>query len=273
MQTILDFFRSPADVVLRIILIVIITLVVLEIVRRVQHRLEKRIKSPGRNQQQIGRQQTLLTTGVYLVRIVVVVVALLMILDALGINITPILASIGVAGLAISLGAQTLIKDYVGGLFILAENQYAVGDYVTLGDVTGTVEEITLRKTLLRDLDGKLVHVPNGEVRVIINNSYDWARAVVDLTIAYEEQVAEAEKVLQAKMESVSQEEFLKESLLEVPQVSGWNAFNDLGVQVRILAKVKADKRIEASSLLRREALQALKEANIPVAVRKFGTS
>lgn len=270
MQTILDFFRSPADALLRIGLIIVIALIVLEIVRRVFNHLEKQIRQTGRSQQQIGRQQTLLRAGVYIVRIVVLVTALLMILDALGINITPILASVGVAGLAISLGAQTLIKDYLGGLFILTENQYAVGDYVTLGDVTGTVEEITLRKTLLRDLDGKLVHVPNGEVRVIINNSYDWARAVVDLTIAYEEQVAEAEKVLQAKMESVSQDKFLKEALLEAPQVSGWNAFTDLGVQVRILAKVKADKRIEASSLLRREALQALKEADIPVAVRKI---
>jgi small-conductance mechanosensitive channel len=106
--------------------------------------------------------------------------ALLMLLSTFGVDITPLLASVGVAGLAVSLGAQTLIKDLIGGVLILVENQYAVGDTIQVGNVSGAVERLTLRATYVRDINGYLHVAPNGEVRIVANMSRDWSRALVE---------------------------------------------------------------------------------------------
>jgi small-conductance mechanosensitive channel len=108
-----------------------------------------------------------------------------MILSDFGVDITPLLASVGIAGLALSLGAQTLIKDFIGGFLMLFENQYVIGDTHKLGELTGQVERITLRSTYVRDVKEFYYIVSNGEVRIVANSNKDWARAVVDLNIAY----------------------------------------------------------------------------------------
>ena len=111
--------------------------------------------------------------------------ALLMLLSTFGVDITPLLASVGVAGLAVSLGTQSLIKDLIGGFLILAENQYAVGDSIQVGNVSGNVERITLRATYVRDINGYLHIVPNGEVRIVANQTKGWSRALVDVGVAW----------------------------------------------------------------------------------------
>ena len=109
----------------------------------------------------------------------------LMLLSTFGVDITPLLASVGVAGLAVSLGTQSLIKDLIGGFLILMENQYAVGDSIQVGNVSGNVERITLRATYVRDINGYLHIVPNGEVHIVANQTKGWSRALVDVGVAW----------------------------------------------------------------------------------------
>ena len=137
-------------------LILVFSLIVLRAVTIFVRRFEKKFLKPDTDPQLAARYKTFLTTGTYVVKIAVFVIAGLMILMVFGVNITPLLASVGVASLAISLGAQTLIKDYIGGILILVEDEFRVGDVVTFGDgvsignVTGTVDQITLRSTYIR---------------------------------------------------------------------------------------------------------------------------
>ena len=112
----------------------------------------------------------------------IVLVAALMVLSNF-VDIVPLLAGAGVAGLAISLGAQTLIKDFIGGILVLVENQYSVGDVIEIGDVSGTVEKLTLRATYVRDVDGRLHVVPNGDVRIVSNVTRDWSRTLQELGV------------------------------------------------------------------------------------------
>ena len=145
------------------------------------------------------RQQvvTLINIVRWSIDIALVTAAVLMLLSTFGIDIGPFLASVGIAGLAVTLGAQTLIKDLIGGLLLIVENQYAVGDVIQVGEVAGTVERITLRTTHVRALNGDLCIIPNGEIRVLANQTRDWSRVSVDLGRAFEEDLDRALRILE----------------------------------------------------------------------------
>jgi small conductance mechanosensitive channel len=203
------------------------------------------------------RQQ--LVTVIHVVRwtlaVILVTSAVLMLMGAFGLNITPVLASVGVAGLAVSLGAQTLIKDLIGGVLIVIENQFSVGDFVTVGDASGEVERITLRMTQLRAATGDLFIVPNGEVRTLANHTKDWSRAVVDVGVAYEEDLDRALAVLQASAEAVAQDPAFEDSLLEPPRVMGPMGLGAASVILRVDAKTEPGKHWEMGRELRRRIL------------------
>jgi small conductance mechanosensitive channel len=137
---------------------------------------------------------------------IIVVVAGIMLLDQLGLNITPVLAGVGIAGLAVGFGAQTLVRDVISGLFILLEQQFDVGDHITVKGVSGIVESVTLRATVVRDLDGTRHVIPNGEIRILSNRSRDWAQVVVDVNIGYQESIDRAVAALQAVGEELSRD-------------------------------------------------------------------
>jgi small-conductance mechanosensitive channel len=181
--------------------------------------------------------------------------AVLMLLGTFGIDITPLLASVGVAGLAISLGAQSLIKDLIGGVLIIIENQYAVGDYITVGSASGEVERITLRMTQVRARNGDLHIVPNGEVRILANRTKGWSRAVVEVGVAYEEDLGRALDVLRASGEAFAQDPAVGSSLLEPPQVMGPMSLGDAAVILRVEVKTEPGKQWEIGRELRRHIL------------------
>ena len=146
------------------------------------------------------RQQQLITLvqiARWVANVLIVVVALLTLLGTWGVDIAPLLAGAGVAGLAVGLGAQTLFQDLIGGFIILIENQYAVGDVIRVGDASGTVERLTLRATRVRDVNGNLHIIPNGEARIVSNLTKDWSRALVDVGVAYEENLDRVLRVLE----------------------------------------------------------------------------
>jgi small-conductance mechanosensitive channel len=213
-----------------------------------------------------ARRQQLLTLAQILrwgVDILVVGSALMMLLGTLGVDITPLLASVGVAGLAVSLGAQTLIKDLIGGLLILVENQYAVGDTIQVGNVSGQVERLTLRATHIRGINGHLHVVPNGEVRIVANQTKEWSRALVDVGVAYEEDPDRALRVLEGAAEAFAQDPAFGPQLLEPPQVMGPISLGDWAFTVRVMVKTQPGKQWVVARELRKRILATCEEEGV----------
>jgi small-conductance mechanosensitive channel len=208
-----------------------------------------------------------LTTIVQVLQWIVIVLlvgsAVLMLLSTFGIDITPLLASAGVAALAVSLGAQTLIKDFIGGLLIILENQYAVGDTISVGNVQGRVEQITLRLTKVRALNGDLHYVPNGEMRVLANMTRDWSRVMLDVGVAYEEDLERALSVLAASAEAFAKVPAYQADLLEVPQVLGAVSFGDSAVNLRVAVKTAPGRQWEIGRALRQFVLAACEREGV----------
>lgn len=159
------------DALIRIAVIILVTLILMRLVHLLAQQIQRRLAVTEADQQHVLRVRTLLQTARSIVNAVIVLLAVFMILYALGINVVPLLAGAGVAGLAVSLGAQTLIKDYIAGTLILLDDLYRVGDSIEVGNVNGRVERVTLRTTYLRSDDDSLLHIiPNGEVRTVTNH-------------------------------------------------------------------------------------------------------
>lgn len=229
---------------------------------RMSARLDRELSDTGR----AARLKTLIALAAQIARGVILGLTVFTVLGTFGVDLAPVIAGLGVVGLAFSLGAQTLIKDFFGGIMILIENQYIVGDTVTIGPVTGTVESLTLRLTTLRDINGRLHTIPNGDVRIVSNASRDWALAAVDLNLALDADLNEALQLLEQAAGRVAADPALAEALLEPPKVQGWNQMLDWAVQVRLSAKTHPARRVEVETALRRRALEALREGGVRLA-------
>jgi small conductance mechanosensitive channel len=226
-------------------------------------RIERQIDHDDSDPARESRLKTLLSAGLATAQAIIIATAALMILGELGVDLTPLLASVGVATLAVSLGAQTLIKDFIGGLLVLFENQYRVGDSVTMGAVTGTVEQITLRATYVREASGRLTVVPNGEVRIVSNASQGWALVTIDLNLSLNADIEQARRVLQAALANAKSEPALSSSLLDQPEVAPWHGLSERAVQIRITAKTPPAKQYDVARMLRQRALDALTRSGL----------
>ncbi|HFC12825.1 MAG TPA: mechanosensitive ion channel family protein [Anaerolineae bacterium] len=198
--------------------------------------------------------------------VVIVIVTLLTVLGELQINVAPLLASVGVAGLALGLGAQTLVRDAIAGLFILMEDQFHVGDVITVAGISGTVEELNLRTTHIRNLNGTLHIIPNGEIRIVSNSSMNWSRARIEILIPHEEDIEQVISLLQNDLAQLATQPDYASDLLEPFSVSGPEELTDWGQRVRILAKVKAGQQWGMQRQLRRYLLEFLATNNISIA-------
>jgi small-conductance mechanosensitive channel len=230
--------------------------------------LSRRGLAATRATRRVGEaQRQQITTVVHVIRwvadVVLVVTALLTLLAIFGVNIAPLLASAGVAGLALSLGLQSLIKDLVSGLLIVLENQFSVGDSIEVGNVSGQVERITLRTTHLRNVDGRLHIVPNGEVRIVTNLTREWSRAIVDFKIDNSQEMDRIVKVLTEASETFAQDPIQSPMLLENPQVVSPLRGADGSVQVRVMVKTVAGKQWEVMRELEKWLLDACRQEGI----------
>jgi len=196
------------------------------------------------------RLQTLSATFRGVAQTVILFIGLMTFLGQLGINITPILASAGVLGIAIGLGAQSLIKDFFAGLLILLEEQFNVGDTVKIGETTGTVEQLTLRVTRVRALDGSLATIPNGSVGAVINYSKGWSRVVLDIDIDYKEDVDRAMRVMLETAKQVREER--PADIIEEPTMLGVDKLGATSVTLRLLAKTATGRQADIGRELRR---------------------
>lgn len=197
---------------------------------------------------------------------VIATAATLMVLQELDIEIGPLLASVGIAGLALGLGAQTLVADVISGLFVLLENQYRVGDSIEVNSIIGTVEQMTLRVTSIRDVEGVLHYVPNGEIRTVANRSRDWSRAIVDVGIAYEVDVGRAMATLEDIVAEMIDDPAVQPLILEEPQVIGIEGLEDWQVRLRVMVRTLPGQHFEVQRYLRRRIRRVFYERGLELA-------
>ncbi|MFW6105653.1 MAG: mechanosensitive ion channel family protein, partial [Chloroflexota bacterium] len=172
-------------------------------------------------------------------RVFIIVITIMIILSEVGVDIVPLLAGFGIAGIAIGFGAQYLIRDLIAGIFIILENQYRVGDVARVADIAGLVEEVTLRKTVLRDLDGIVHHVPNGEIRTASNFTRHFARVNLDVSVAYDTDLDHAIRVINQVGKALAEDENWRKAIKSPPQVLRVNNLGDSGIYIKILGDVK----------------------------------
>jgi moderate conductance mechanosensitive channel len=213
------------------------------------------------------RVTTLSGLGSALIRFVIWVTAGLTIINIAGINTAPFLASAGVLGIALGFGAQKLINDLVSGVFIIVENQYRVGDFVELEGVSGTVEDITIRTTVLRDLNGAVHHVPNGSIIVSTNKSMGYGQINLDIAVDPKTSLAKLEKLVNHVGEEVAADPELADAIIEAPKFMRVSDFTGNSVVIKVMGKTTGGKQLEIKSIFFRKLKVALDKENIKLAV------
>ncbi len=211
------------------------------------------------------RAQTLGNILRHTLLIVLSFTAILMILGELGIQLGPLLATAGIGALAIGFGAQSLVKDMISGFFIILENQYRIGDVIEVGGVSGLVESVSLRKTVLRDLQGRVHFIPNGEIKVVSNLSKEWSRAVVDIGVSYREDVNQVINLLTQIGKELETEEPYKSVILEPAQILGVDRFGESELVIRMIVKTIPLKQWEVERELRRRIKNRFDEKGIQI--------
>jgi small conductance mechanosensitive channel len=192
-------------------------------------------------------------------------IASLMILGELGIQLGPLLATAGIGALAIGFGAQNLVKDVINGFFILFENQYRIGDVIEVVGVSGLVESVSLRKTVLRDLEGKVHTIPNGEIKIVSNLSKEWSRSVLDIGISYRENVDQVINLLAQIGRELETEELYKSAILGPLQILGVENFGESQLIIRIMMKTVPLRQWEVGRELRRRIKNRFDEKGIQI--------
>ncbi len=279
----MDFSKPPlSDIVetlrtagLQILIVVIVAFVVLRVARLSLHGILKalldREATEGTAQELSAievtkRLDTLDRLGGAVIRFFVIVIAGLMILTTVGIDIGPAVAGLGVVGIAVGFGAQSLVRDYLNGCLILIENQFSRGDVVSVAGVTGTVEDFSLRRTTLRDLDGVVHTVPNGEIKVASNRTRTWARINQNVVVLFGTDVDKAIDVVNAVGQGMADDPKWKRRILQPPRVDRVESIDPtVGITLKILGTVRASDQWEASGEFRRKLLTAFAENGIEI--------
>ena len=260
---VLAFLRDP---VLPVTLTVVVALAIVRYTRAVVHRLFETAQAVELRQSDMDdaaaleagkRIATLDALVTWIIRGFVLIVAGMMILSQLGVDIGPALAGLGIAGIAVGFGAQSLVKDYFNGALILLENQFSRGDVVTIANTTGTVEDFSLRRTTLRDLDGVLHTVPNSEIHVASNRTRVWAGINLDVTVAHGTDVDKATDVVNEVGQALKADGRWGEGILETPRVLRVENIGEFGVTLKVVGKVRAGALPATTGELRRRLLAA----------------
>jgi moderate conductance mechanosensitive channel len=274
----------PAKIVFILVLAFVVSRLVRRVIRnfttsvregKVQRRLSSlrtpRALATSEELPSLRRTQRAETLGALLKSIasfVIWLIAALMALGTLGINMGPLIAGAGIVGVAVGFGSQNLVRDFLSGIFMLLEDQYGVGDVIDLGDASGTVEGVGLRTTRVRDVDGVLWHVPNGEIRRVGNKSQGWSRALLDIEVAYSNDLRTAMRVIKQTADELwrDDEEFAP-LILEEPEVWGVEALSPNGVVVRLVVKTRPLEQWKVQRELRARIKAAFEREGIELPV------
>jgi small conductance mechanosensitive channel len=239
---------------------ILVTIALQLVVRRFRRKLEG---SPSLTQEINLQRIATLTGALSAVGLVLIwVLAVLLVLDKFHVPLGPFFASAGIAGVALGFGAQSIVRDTLSGFFILLENQFGVADVVevrtTANPVSGKVEALTLRVTMLRDFDGTLHIIPNGNIQLVSNKSRGWARAIVDVRVAYGEDVDRVRGTLEEVFNEIRQDELLRDWIYEGPSVLGMETLSDYAKVVRVVADTRPSKRWDVERALRERITRRL---------------
>ena len=211
------------------------------------------------------RASTLATVIVRSIEVVAFTLAAIIALGEAGFQLGPLIAGAGVVGLAIGFGAQSLVRDVLGGLFILLENQYAEGDVVNIAGIGGTVSAVNLRRTVLRDIDGIVHTIPNGEVGISSNLTRSFARVNLDVSVGYGEDLDRVREVIDAVGAELAADPGWAEKILEPPAVLRVNALGESGIDLKVLGTVRPMKQWEVAGELRKRIKQAFDREGIEI--------
>jgi small-conductance mechanosensitive channel len=256
-----DFLRHQAPRILAVLIIAFILNRLLKLVSRHLWELSNRQDLPSsvRSQQLRTLSGVIYSIGV----LVILFIAGMQILSLLGINMGPLLASAGIAGLAVGFGAQTLVKDFINGFFILAENQYDIGDTVRIANVQGVVENVTLRRTVLRDADGTVHTVPSSEIKVVSNLTRDWTQINLHVSVAYGEDSARVIGLLKQAGEEMSSDPAFADLIVAKPEIAGIDKVSGNEVDYLMLVKTRPGEQHAVRRELRRRIKASFEKNNI----------
>lgn len=259
----LNFFRHDAP---KVLVIILGAYVLIKLVRRFAQKsadLHIRKLPPGIRVQQVRTVTSVFTSvGVF----AIVFVAILMVLSVFNFNLGPMLASAGIAGLAIGFGAQTLVHDFINGFFILLENQYDLGDVVRIAGVKGTVERMSLRNTVLRDEDGTVHIVPNSSIQIVSNATRDWSQLALRVVVAYGEPSDKIVRLLIEVGEAVRHDPAFSDDVVSDIQVPGIDRIGNGEAEYLVLIKTRPNKQWAVSRELRRRIKECFEKNNVQTA-------
>jgi small conductance mechanosensitive channel len=218
-----------------------------------QHKALAKARDLARNAERSKqRARTLTTVLESIATLAIFGVAALVSLGELDISLGPLVAGAGIVGIAIGFGAQTIVRDFLAGIFMLVEDQYGVGDVVDLGEAAGVVEEVSLRTTRIRDVFGTVWYYPNGEIRRVANKSYTWARTVLDIGVAYDTDIDLATQVIKEAADSVWRDGLESATILEEPEIWGVEDFGDNAMTIRLVVKTEPGEQWATGREIRR---------------------
>lgn len=256
---------------IRIALILVVSFLALWLARLAVRRMQRRLEGVESATQELNLQRAATVTQAlsYVIRFVVLTVALLLVLGEFAINLGPLIAGAGIVGVALGFGAQALVRDFLSGFFILLENQFGVGDVITVNVqgqlVTGKVEALSLRTTDIRSFDGTLHSVPNGNILYTGNKSKGWARAIVDVSVTYGENADRVRGVLDELFEELRSDDDLKGWFFDGPSVLGVERLGQYDVVFRVVAETRPSKKPEVERVLRQRIKQRFDEREIEI--------
>ena len=289
-QAILDWFRINALIILvTIVVAVIVWFVIVRLIKRVTENAKKKLLVADRPERVRNAEHTQDLTAVLMTQrreqrfeaisqllrsittFTIVTMSLLIILGQLGVNLAPLIASAGVLGVALGFGAQTLVKDFLSGIFLVLEDQFGVGDVVDLGEATGTVEEVTLRVTRLRDLSGVVWYVRYGEILRVAIRSLGWTLAIVDVPVAYTEDLDRIRRIVEQVADQMDADSRWDGVLFGRPTYAGVESVSGEAVFIRVTARAAPDQQMPAARAVREELKNAFDAAGVkvPVLVRQ----
>jgi len=253
-----------------ILVIILLSYLAYKITQVIMPRIIERsitVRGKGRRAREELAKRSKTLSGVLTTTIgaVIVIIAVFMILSEVGVDITPLLAGAGVVGIAIGFGAQSLIRDLLSGLFIMLEDQYSKGDVVQIAGIWGLVEEINLRRTVMRDLDGAVHSIPNGEVKTASNYTKEWSRVNLNIPVAYGEDLDHVIEVINRVGEELAKDEYFGPMIIGAPKVLRVDNFGDSAIEMKVLGETKPIKQWDVMGELRKRIKKTFDEEGIEI--------
>jgi small conductance mechanosensitive channel len=263
-QNLIPWFWSSG---VRILVILLVAFLIGRFAGKIIERMVRKGVANGDKEAVEKRQKTLIRIFSGGFKLLIWLVAGMMVLSEFGLDIGPILAGAGLLGVALGFGAQWMIRDFLAGMFIIMENQYRVGDVVCLDDTCGFVEDITLRKTIMRDLDGKVMHIPNGSFKMAANLTHDYSRAHLNISVSYKEDIDKVMETINRVGKEMAEESPWKEDILKPIQVAGPgpNDFLASGVEIKVLGETKPLKQWDVMKEFRRRLKKTFDKEGIEI--------